>query len=240
MNREVNNRVLFHALCCFAMTLALGACGDDAPDTTSPPGNALPDGLPLVSLGDVGQDQCVTNLVDAFESLDLSAYEQVLGEDFLFRFDAAEAPILGSSELSRHEDLESTERMFNGETGLERERDSSGNWTGNYRAVPAVRSIAMGLDPATGSGWEAVTEGEFAGSFRRVFRLDMTVTYAGNPRIDVVYGVQIMYLTEGLITIQGTEVEVWRLRAWEDQGTPARPARRGSEDLSVGWFKSRY
>ena len=40
-------------------------------------------------------------------------------------------------------------------------------------------------------------DGEFAGSWRRVYDVDMTVTYSGDGRIDTIRGKQVLYVKEG-------------------------------------------
>lgn len=172
----------------------------------------------LVSLGPSGADRVVAALDWAFECLHYEVYEAQIHPDYVFRVDPSDVNIVGQAEFSRVEDLESMYRMFSGEFGQEPVLDASGNPTGQFQVVPPVQAIQVSFTPASGSEWMSLTDGEFAGAWRRIFDVDMTVTHSGGTRIDQIRGKQIFYVVAATVDIEGVATEVWQLRAWEDQG----------------------
>jgi hypothetical protein len=203
----------------FLVQGSMGCSEDDSPTVILDNGGAATEyPLPLVSDADAGRDQLVANLALGYERLHYGEYEKLIHASYVFRVDPSEVNIVGQSELSAAEDLESTFRMFSGETGLEPVLDNSGNPTGDYWMVPAVQSIRLDLTPDSASSWTLMTDGEFSGAWRRVYALNMTVNYSGDTRIDQITGTQVLYLAASVVTIDGLVEEVWKIRAWEDQG----------------------
>lgn len=208
----------------------VAACGSDEVDTSP----TEPD--PPAGVTDV--DDLAPALEDAYELLDYEKYEKLLHEDFVFRMSAADAGLLGVAEMSAAEDLDATRAMFSGEFGLEPEIDpATGLPTGSFVPVPPVQTIEILLVPISGSDWEEVTGGEFAGAQRRVFDLDMVITHSGNPRIDQIRGPQILYVRQGTLRGDTSGTLYWQIRGWEDQGAASR---RGSSAVTLGRLKARY
>lgn len=218
-DRPLLSRLALVLVASFAV-VALAGCGIFSPDE-SDDGGGTPVGdfkLPLVSDKEVGRDQAISNLELAYELMNYDQYERLINEDYVFRIDPNDIESVGQFELSDTQDLDSTFKMFNSETGEERILDAQGNWTGETETVPPVQTIRLTLTPASGSAWTLMPDGEFAGTWRRIYEVDMTVTYSGATRIDSIRGKQVFYLMEGSISIDGVDVPVWQLRAWEDQG----------------------
>lgn len=199
---------------------ALSGCGIFSPDesnnTDTVPAVVFPPAY--VDDGAAGREQLIDNLELAYEKLNFEQYDKLLAELYIFRIDPTELDAVGQLELSRAEDTDSTQGMFGGEVGQERVLDDTGAWTGTYVAVPPVQSITLDLDPATSSQWVLVDDGEFAGAWRKTYDVAMKVTYSGDPRIDQISGAQVFYLVPGTIVENGVTLNVWQLRAWEDQG----------------------
>jgi hypothetical protein len=219
-----------------ALVLAslLVSCGDDGTSTDPGPqdDSYAP---PLVSAGDVGLDQMVENLEASLEQLKFTEYEELIHADFVFRIDPAGVDVIGRQELSAVEDLESMRRMFDGAHGVEPVVDPvTGLPTGAFTPVPPVQSIAIDLVPDSASDWSELTAGEFSGTRRRVYDIDMIVTYAGSNRIDAIRGKQIFY------GIANGESGEWQLRGWEDQGIGSAPARLANDGKTVGALKARF
>lgn len=174
--------------------------------------------LPLASMGELGREMLVGNIIRSFETLSYDLYATMIHGQYVFRVDPNDIESVGQFELSAFEDLDSTLKMFNGAVGAERVLDAQGNWTGETVLVPPVRAISLALSPASGSAWTLMPDGQFQGSWRRIYEIDMTVTHSGSARIDVIQGKQVFYLAAGTISSADGELGVWQLRAWEDQG----------------------
>ena len=204
--------------------LALSGCGIFSPDESDDGDGPGPvDDFKPTGVADVpdatARNNVIYNLERAYELLNYEEYEKLIHETYVFRVDPAEIDIVGSAELSAFEDLESTYAMFNGETGLEPRLDPvTGLPTGEFDVVPAVQTIELDLTPDSASSWTLMEDGEFAGSWRRVYDVDMTVTYSGDGRIDTIRGKQVFYVTKGTLEGDTSGKEYWQLRAWEDQG----------------------
>ena len=145
-------------------------------------------------------------------------YEKLINGLYVFRIDPDDLEAVGQLELSDSQDLASTKDMFDGLKGNERVLDAEGQWTGETIEVPGVEQIRLTLTPASGSPWTLMADGEFAGTWRRIYDVDMTVTYQGGTRIDSIRGKQTFYLMAGTWEEGGNVLDVWQLRAWEDQG----------------------
>ena len=145
-------------------------------------------------------------------------YAKLIHNEYVFRVDPAEIDIVGSAELSAVEDLESTEAMFAGESGLEPVVDPvTGQPTGEFRVVAPVQSIELDLTPDSASSWTQMEDGEFQGSWRRVYDVDMTVRYSDGD-VQTIRGKQVFYVLPGTLRDDTSGDEYWQLRAWEDQG----------------------
>lgn len=201
--------------------VALSGCGIFSPDESNDggggttTGNFLP---PYVSSGEAGRNQAISNLEQAYELMNYEEYEKLIHTDYIFRVDPNDVNIVGQDELSAADDLASTYSMFNSETGEEPVLDAQGNPTGDVEIVPPVQQIRLTLTPASGSAWTLMQDGEFAGTWRRIYEVDMTVNYSGDGRRDSIQGKQVFYLIAGTIVQDGNVLNVWQLRAWEDQG----------------------
>lgn len=218
----------------FVLASLLVSCGDDGTSTDPAPrdDSYAP---PLVSAGDVGLDQMVENLEASLEQLNFTEYQELIHADFVFLVDPAGVDVIGRQELSAAEDLATMQRMFDGEYGVEPVIDPvTGLPTGAFTPVPPVQTIGVSLVPDSASDWTEVTAGEFAGTRRRVYDIDMIVTYAGSTRIDTIRGKQIFY------GIANGESGEWQLRGWEDQGIESSPARRAADAQTVGGLKARF
>jgi uncharacterized lipoprotein YehR (DUF1307 family) len=204
-----------------ALALMVCACGDDdSPTSQTPPpddGTVLPTEVGAVS-DEAARNNVVSNLENAYERLMYEEYDRLIHAEYVFRVDPAEVDIVGAAELSAFEDLESTFRMFSGETGVEPVLDPvTGRPTGELTVVPPVHGINLDLDPETGA-WIASTDPRFAGSFERVYRITMSVTYSGDSRIDQIRGMQVFYATPGTLRNDNSGKLYWQLRGWADQG----------------------
>jgi hypothetical protein len=193
----------------------VGCSEDDSPTVVLTPPD---DSLPLVSDADAGRDQLVANLELAYEQMNYGNYSKTINPSYVFHVDPAEVDIVGTDELSASEDLESTFAMFSGEVGLEPVLDSNGKLTGDTVMVPPVQTIRLDLTAESASSWTLMEGGDFAGTWRRIYQIEMTVTYSGESRVDQITGKQVFYLTPGTISMDGEEFDVWQLRAWEDMG----------------------
>ena len=208
------SHALLTLLIVFLLPWSVGCSEDDSPTVVlTPPDNTLP----LVSDADVGRDQLVSNLELAYEQLNYENYEKTIHDDYVFRVDPSDIDIVGAAELSAAQDLESTFAMFSGETGIERIFDDQGNFLRD-ELVPPVQSISLTLRPESSSSWTLMEDGEFTGTWRRIYDVDMRVVYAGDTRVDQITGKQIFYLIAGTIRVDDEDFDVWRLRAWVDQG----------------------
>lgn len=212
-------RIALVFLATFAVA-ALSGCGIFSPDESDDGGGGGDETFPpaYVVDGAAGREQLIDNLEQAYERQLIEEYDKLLAETYIFRIDPSELDAVGQLEFSRAEDYDSTTDMFNGQKGRERILDSEGKWTGEYLEVPAVQTIRLRLDAATGSNWILVSGGEFDGSWQKTYNVEMTVTYSGDPKIDQISGAQVFYVVPGTITVNGVEIQVWQLRAWEDQG----------------------
>lgn len=204
--------------------LAVSGCGIFSPDESDDDdggntgGEYRPTGNGDVSDG-TARNNVIYNLERAYEQLDYLAYSSLIHQEYVFRVDPAEINIVGQAELSAAEDLESTEAMFSQQFGEEPVLDPvTGLPTGEYVQVPPVQSIELDLTPDSASSWTLMEDGEFAGTWRRVYDVDMTVTYVGDGRIDTIRGKQVFYVTTGTIEGDTSGKLYWQLRAWEDQG----------------------
>jgi hypothetical protein len=224
------------------LALALVSCGDDAVmnETPSDQGSYYP--LPLVSDGDTGRDQAIANLENAFTDLDFEEYARLIHGDYVFVVDPIESDLIGATELSAAEDLQSTQHMFAGETGIEKVVDDNGKPTGDLRIVPPVDTIDIMLEPEPSSQWQEESAGRFQGAFERIYRLEMLVEHQGGEEIDHVVGAQHLYLEKATQTrrIDGAEVEVqvWQIVGWQDMGIGT--GRRFLEDSSLGMLKHTF
>jgi hypothetical protein len=204
--------------------VALAGCGIFSPDESDDGGGGNPTtDFVETRVGVVpdseGRDNVIQNLETAYRLLNYEEYEKLIHADYVFRVDPAEIDIVGIGEYSAAEDLESTYAMFNGETGEEPVLDPvTGLPTGEFRTVPPVQQIELELIPDSASSWTLMEDGEFAGSWRRVYDVDMTVTYSGDGRIDTIRGKQVFYVRPGTLSDDTSGTEYWQLRAWEDQG----------------------
>jgi hypothetical protein len=203
--------------------LAVSGCGIFSPDESDDddgggtPGDYRPTGDGDVSDG-VARNNVIYNLERAYELLDYQAYSALIHLEYVFRVDPAEIDIVGQAQLTAVEDLESTEAMFGGEFGSEPVLDPvTGLPTGEEVQVPPVQTIELDLTPDSASNWTLMEDGEFAGTWRRVYDVDMTVTYT-DGRIDTIRGKQVFYVTPGVIEGDPSGKLYWQLRAWEDQG----------------------
>jgi hypothetical protein len=202
--------------------LALAGCGIFSPDESDDGGGINPVvdfKRPIVDpdLPDQGRGQLVANLELAYAEMNYVEYEKLIHDSYIFRVDPADINIVGSAELSAAEDLDSTAAMFGGETGLEKIFDDDGNLL-REDVVPAVQTIRLDLNPESASSWTYMETGEFAGTWRLIYDVDMTVVYSGETRTDQITGKQVFYVVATKVIENGNEFEVWQLRAWEDQG----------------------
>ena len=202
--------------------LALSGCGIFSPDESDDGGGGtIQDDFKNTAVDEVsanqGRDNVIANLELAYELLNYEQYERLIHADYVFRVDPNEVDIVGARELTAFEDLESTFAMFNGETGREPILDAEGNPTGEEAIVPPVQRITLDLDPET-SAWIESSDPLFEGSFERIYRVTMTVTYSGDSRVDQIRGKQVFYVTPGTLQNDDSGKLYWQLRAWEDQG----------------------
>lgn len=202
--------------------LALAGCGIFSPDESDDGGDIIPVvdfKRPVFNpdLPDQGRGQVIANLELAYAEMNYLEYEKLIHTSYVFRVDPADINIVGSAELSAAEDLDSTAAMFGGETGLEKIFDDAGNLL-REDVVPAVQTIRLDLAQASASSWTLMEAGEFAGTWRLIYEVDMTVIYSGETRTDQIGGTQVFYVVTTTVTENGNEFEVWQLRAWEDQG----------------------
>lgn len=226
------SRAVLALMILFLVQWPMGCSEDDSPTVILGDGGTTTEyPLPLVSNAEAGRDQLVANAELAYEQLRYEAYENLIHNRYVFRIDPSEIDIVGQAELGAAEDLQSTFGMFSGETGLEPVLDPDGAPTGDFVVVPAVQSIRLDLTPESASSWTLMETGEFAGAWRRVYHLEMTVTYAGESRIDEIRGKQVLYLAASVITVDGSIQGVWKIRAWEDQGI-ASAAYHGAESAT--------
>jgi len=203
--------------------LALSGCGIFSPDESDDGGDPPVSDFKPTGVGDVpdgtARNNVIYNLERAYELMRYEQYEKLIHLDYVFRVDPAEIDIVGSAQLTAVEDLDSTEAMFSGATGEEKVLDPvTGQPTGEVRQVPPVQEITLDLTPDSSSSWTLMQDGEFAGSYRRVYDVDMTVYYSGDGRIDTIRGKQVFYVTPGTIAGDTSGKLYWQLRAWEDQG----------------------
>lgn len=221
-DRGVLRTLALVLLASFAV-LALSGCGIFSPDESSDGGDPPASDFKPTGVGDIpdgtARNNVIFNLERAYELLRYDEYEKLIHLDYVFRVDPAEIDIVGSAQLIAAEDLASTEAMFSGATGEEKVLDpDTGIPTGEVRQVPPVQSIELDLTPDSSSSWTLMEDGEFAGSYRRVYDVDMTVYYSGEGRIDTIRGKQVFYVTPGTIVGDTSGKLYWQLRAWEDQG----------------------
>lgn len=227
-----------------AALLLMVGCSDDA--VTDPPGGdpGPQDSLPLVADGEAGLDRAIANLEAGYTALDYQEYERLISPDYVFVSDPASAAYV-ADELSASEDLDSTRNMFDGMTGMEPVLDASGKPTGTFQPVPPVQQIAMQLAPASGSGWEELMESRHGRAWRRIYDVDMQVSFAGGDRVDAVRGKAIFYMQSGTVQTSADETaDVWQIRAWEDQDLAGRAGGTGAarpyETISISAIKGRY
>ena len=203
--------------------LAFAGCGIFSPDESDVGDDIIPpvDFKPAIvdtSLPDDGRGQLITNLELAYVEMNYEEYEKLINTDYVFRVDPADIDVVGSAEMSAAPDLESTFAMFSGETGLERIFDDDGNFL-REDPVPAVQTIRLDLNPESASSWTLMDTGEFVGTWRLIYDVDMTVFYSGaSERTDTIIGKQVFYAVATTVIEGGIEFQVWELRAWEDQG----------------------
>jgi hypothetical protein len=95
----------------------------------------------------------------------------------------------------------------------------------------------MDLIADSGGSWVEITEGEFAGTWGRVFDLQMSVTFAGGSLIDQIRGKQALYVKQGTLRGDTSGILYWQIRGWEDRGVASR---RGSDATSLGNLKAKY
>ena len=211
-------RLALVLLASFAV-LAVSGCGIFSPDESDDGGGGGNDGgYESTKVGDspdgTARDRVISNLERAYEEPNFLEYEKLIHLEYVFRVDPAEIDIVGSAELSAVEDLESTEAMFAGESGLEPVVDPV---TGEFRVVAPVQSIELDLTPDSASSWTQMEDGEFQGSWRRVYDVDMTVRYSDGD-VQTIRGKQVFYVLPGTLRDDTSGDEYWQLRAWEDQG----------------------
>jgi hypothetical protein len=215
-------RLALVLLASFAV-LALAGCGIFSPDESDDDqGGGTSTEFKLTGLGDVpdgtARNNVIYNLERAYELLNFEEYDKLIHIDYVFRVDPAEIDIVGSAELSASQDLESTQAMFNGEQGLEPVLDAvTGLPNGEFRVVAPVQSIELDLTPDSASSWTQMEDGEFKDSWRRVYDVNMTVTYSDGD-VQTITGKQVFYVTPGTLSDDTSGKEYWQLRAWEDQG----------------------
>jgi len=237
------NRPLFTMMSVAVVLLA--SCGDDGVVTDSEPKiDHYPD--PLATLGEAGQDQAIENLELSYEELNYGEYERLIHESYVFRFDPSEVDVVGAAEFSANEDLESTFHMFSGETGLEPVLNPvTGLPNGEFKVVPSVQSIRLDLTADSSSSWSEVEGGDFKGSWRRIYHVDLTVYYSGDDRVDQVRGAQIFYLAPGTRRGDTSGTLYWQLRGWEDMGIVSRAQVGGetsvpTDAMSLGQLKASF
>ncbi len=132
MQKRYHSRMFVPALFAAATLALLAGCSPDAvyaPDDVTAPSTP---------------DQVVEALRDAYESMSIEAYADLLHPDFRFIFaDPGKAPFL------REDDLASTGRMF---SGVDQKNSAGGN-------APAVESIVFD-ELEVLEGWERVVGDE--------------------------------------------------------------------------------
>lgn len=218
------------------LLLLIAACGGDGVDTsTNPP--EPPDLTVLENL--------VPALEDAYNNMNYIDYQRLIHEDYVFRVDPPEVDIIGAVEFSAAEDLEATESMFSGETGLEPVIDpATGLPTGEFTVVPPVQSIEFELTPDSASEWTEMETGEFEGALRRVFDLNLTVTFGGSTRVEAIRGKQVLYAVEGSVLGDTSGTLYWQIRGWEEQGIDAGTvldqAGRANDATSLSAMKAQF
>ena len=216
-------RLALVLLASFAV-LALAGCGIFSPDESDDDdgGGGTVDQFRETGVGVVpdgtARDNVIFNLELAYELLEYLEYQKLIHDEYVFRVDPAEIDIVGSAELSAGEDLASTEAMFGGEPGVEPVLDPvTGLPTGETRVVAPVQSIELDLNPDSASSWTQMEDGEFVDAWRRVYDVDMTVTYSDGD-VQTITGKQVFYVLPGTLSGDTSGKEYWQLRAWEDQG----------------------
>ena len=211
----------------------LAGCSDDV---VTEPVSREPEGYPepLVSDGAAGLDQLITNLGSSYLEMSYAEYEKILAADYVFRVDPAEVAAMGTEEFDAPGDLSSTAKMFSGEVGRVPVLDPVTRLpTGDFVEIPAIATISVDIDPA-GPGWEEGRWGEFGMTWRRVYDVALTVTYAASNRVDQIRGKSVFY------GIADQETGRWQLRVWEDQGVDSAIVVRANDSTSVASLKSRY
>jgi hypothetical protein len=153
------------------LALSIGGCFDSGdPEDTDPPPVAYP--FPDTV------EQLMTNFRDAYDSMNITEYDNVLHEDFRFIF-AEGSDIDPDGYFTREEDLLSTTHMFNGEQGM--------SDIGEIK--PGVRDIDFRLLTQLSPTWEVVPESDvdFPGASRAIFDVELVFNLRddGNSTITI-------------------------------------------------------
>lgn len=206
-------RALLHAL---AITLVLGlasGCGIFSPEesTDDDGGGGTAVEFPPAET----PQQLIENFTNAYENLNIIEYEKALHPQFTFWFAPQEIDAVGAASWDRATDVQSTERMFEGQLG------SRIGENGEPETVPAVQSIDLQLNPREPWTNDFDDGAEFAeADFRGGFDVTMTVRYTDSALISQVAGQQRFYIKLVDMEIDGQTRQVYQIYAWKDFGNP--------------------
>jgi len=190
--------VLRSLLVLTAVTL-IGGCGIFSPDE----GGETPVDPPAPWVLAETPEQFAINFRRCWEERNIEEYENLLSENFIFRLSSADIDEGEVGFWGRAQEIRTAEFMF----GIES--------TPPELTVESIEFTRWEINlPWTGE----VNDPQFEDAeFVATYTVELTATIAGDP--EPVKGNQRLYIKREAITVDGEEVSVFRLRAWEDLGT---------------------
>jgi len=176
--------------------LILPGCGIFSPDEGGDGGG----GGQVEYADPTNPDLLIDNFKKAWANRDFQAYDNLRHPDFLFEFATADIADSGTPNgiWDRTKDSESASNMFEGVPGP---------------ATPAVESISLTLTPINAT-WSDATEPELAGTLKKTYEVDMTVTLTTQNRFQV-SGYQDFYAID--VSANPSKPH-YQLYYWRDQG----------------------
>ncbi len=172
------------------------------------------------------EDLVVVHLVKAWNELNDPEYVRLLDDEFVFFFAPQEVEDIGQGPAwDRTRDVQSVDNMFNSQPGTRPNGDPQA----------PVQTIVLELI-AQGPGWTSEVPDEFTGTVARTFEVELSVTYT-NGDISEVSGRQEFYLAPAQESIDGEDVDVFRLKYWRDLG---RDEVKSTSRDSWGSVKGRF
>jgi hypothetical protein len=185
------------------LALAVGGCGIFSPDEdkgTPPPDNGGE--YPAAENPDI----LMSNFIRAYQEQKIAEYEKIIHPQFQFFFSEKDLDeLFGGSEpdWNWERETQATRKMFEGQTGVD---PVSGD------PIPPILDITLTLLPQ--NDWEdASGVGPlYEGTFRRLYKVSMMVTYQASDLTTRVTGDNMFYITRN-------DDDLFQIKFWEDLGT---------------------